>query len=115
MTHEECFQELSRIEREYKDAATKLKSNYEINKQKTLNTWANTNNRYKVGDIIEANGVIIKIDKIRGYKGYYAEKMSVSYSGHVLTKKLQPRKDEWVTSIYDDGREIKLLKSADNI
>jgi len=30
-----------------------------------------------------------------------------------MTKRLQPRKDEWVTTIHDDGgREIKLLRKA---
>jgi hypothetical protein len=30
--------------------------------------------------------------------------------GHALTKKLQPRKDGWLTTIHDNGREIKLIR-----
>lgn len=120
MTHDECLQELVRLDNEYNQACNNLKNELFDNKNRVLNQWAADNSPFKKGDIIEANGEIIKIDSIFGRKSsYYDNKLYgglyVMYRGRQLTKRLEPRKDENRMSIYDDGREIKLLKPAQNV
>lgn len=116
MTHEECLQELVRLDNEYKKACNNLKDELYKNRSRVCNQWASCNARFNIGDIIESQETIIRIEKRIGrYSAYYRNHpLYVEYRGHQLTKKLQPRKDENRMSIYDDGREIKLLKSADN-
>ena len=78
-----------------------------------LQAWASENNRFNIGDIIECNGGIIKIEQFRGvYSNYYEQKLYITYIGACLTKKLQPKKDGTKLAIYDDGREVKLIKKA---
>ena len=77
-------------------------------RQNTLNVWANKNHRFNIGDIIRCGDITIRVD---GYYGQeYRGKLYVTYRGHALTKALKLRVDEWVTYIYDDGREIEKIK-----
>ena len=81
-----------------------------IANQKVLNEWAAENARYAVGDYLTMGekSMIIKVKKISGrystYTGPYVE-----YSGPVHTKALKPRKDEFESAVYDDGRLITQL------
>jgi len=112
MTIEECRRKLQQIRNEYHKQAQQLESKRQMEIALTLDTWAMENTRFQIGDIIQSYDTIIKVEKIKGYESeYYNSKgFYCIYMGHVLTKKLQLRKDEWQMSIYDDGREIKLIR-----
>ena len=114
MTLEECTIRLSQIDNEYQKAKQEVEEKYKRNRAATLNTWAQDNAKYHVGDIIEANGTAIVVERILGYRSvHYGVNTYCIYKGHVLTRRLQPRKDEWVTTIHDDGgRKINLVKKA---
>ena len=115
MTLEECTIRLSQIDSEYQTAKREVEEKHKRDRAATLNAWAKDNAKYHVGDIIEANGTAIVVERILGYRSVYGIKSNTYciYQGHALTKRLQPRKDEWVTTIHDDGdRDIKLVKKA---
>ena len=115
MTREECIIKLGDIEREYQKAKREIEEKHKHDRAVTLNAWAKENADYHVGDIIEANGQAIVVERILGHRYEFGNhiKMYCVYFGSALTKRLQPRKDEWKTSISDDGgREIKLLRKA---
>ena len=64
-----------------------------------------------IGDIIESLGVTIQVTEVRG--NVYTDRVYPSYKGIALTKSLKPRKDGWVTELYDCGdRIISLIKKA---
>ena len=93
------------------DNAKKEKKKRDI---EILQAWASENKRFNIGDIIESRGSIIKIENFRGaYSAYDEVSLYVIYSGTCMTKKLQPRRDGSMLVIYDDGREVKLIKKAD--
>ena len=115
MTREECIIKISQIEEDYRKTKRDAEKKKTHDIAVTLNAWAKDNSRYNIGDIIESQGIIIMIDGILGYRSLLANYNNIYcvYKGHALTKRLQPRKDGWVTTIYDDGgREIKVLKKA---
>ena len=115
MTLEECTIRLSQIDSEYQKAKREVEEKHKRDRAATLNAWAEDNAKYHIGDIIEANGTAIVVERILGHRSAYGIKSNTYciYQGHALTKRLQPRKDEWVTAIHDDGgREIKLLRKA---
>ena len=111
MTKEECYEKLCQIDRDYKQALIDLNYKKVCEKTEVLDKWANENAEFNVGDIIEANGIIIKVEKIFGNQmAYERNTLYCMYQGSVLTKKLQPRKDHWNTTIPADSRIIKKLK-----
>lgn len=113
MTTEECIEKLSQIEQDYKKAQQEINHKRSVDKTRVLKEWAQANSRFKVGDVIEADGIIIEVEDVFGCQSaYYAKGLYCTYKGRALTltKKLTPRKDEWVTTIADDGRVIKLVK-----
>ena len=114
MTQEECIIKLSQIENNYQIAKREVENKRNHDRAVTLNAWAKDNAKYNIGDIITANDTIIVIENIFGYRPMLGtNNLYCIYKGHALTKRMQPRKDEWVTSIHDDGgREIKVLKKA---
>ena len=115
MTLEECTIRLSQIDSEYQKAKREIEEKHKHDRAVTLNAWAKDNAKYHVGDIIEANGTAIVVERILGHRSVYGIKSNTYciYQGHALTKRLQPRKDEWVTAIHDDGGcDIKLVKKA---
>ena len=86
---------------EYVDAKRKIEEDAKI-KIKALNAeYAQKNNPYVIGDIIESDwGIKIIIDKIRYTCGlYYCEYPQNVYVGRVLKKNGEPRKDGSVESI----------------
>ena len=93
------------------EAIREAKANRDKLKQSALNQWARDHAEYQVGDIITANDTIIQVERFIGrHSAYYGSKtLYVEYRGPQLTKKLQPRKDGQISSIYDDGREVKKI------
>lgn len=75
-----------------------------------LDQWAECNAQFRVDDIIENCGFIIRVKYIYGRKRTYSGKgLFIEYRGPVLTRKLEPRKSGIMASIYADGRNIKLI------
>lgn len=93
------------------EAIREAKANRDKLKQAALNQWARENAEYQVGDIIKANDTIIQVERLIGRHSacYGSKTLYVEYRGPQLTKKLQPRKDGQISSIYGDGREIKKI------
>lgn len=112
MQNEECLKLVAESDARFKKQIEELEKQKRISRQRILDQWAKDNAKYKVGDIIKANDVIIKVTRIRGHLSLYMERgLYVSYYGDALTKKLTPRKDGWQTDIHDDGgRVIEKLK-----
>ena len=106
---------MSQIDNEYQKAKREVEEKHRRDRAVTLNAWAKDNATYHIGDIIEANDTAIVVEGILGHRSVFGIKSNTYciYQGHALTKRLQLRKDEWVTTIHDDGgREIKLLRKA---
>jgi hypothetical protein len=117
MTKEECLSKLALVKKDYDQKSKELERNYKRECSSVLNEWASDNAKYNIGDIISVNDIIITVDDTIGHRDSlgYGKNLYVVYKGRAMTKKLQPRKDEWVTTIYDDGgREIKVLRKAGN-
>ena len=111
-TEEECLTFLKQCNKDYDQDIEVARRKRDNRKSIALNKWAWNNARFKLGDIIESQGTVIKIDqRIGRHSAYYGSRtLYVEYRGPQLTKKLQPRKDESRSSIYDDGREIVKLE-----
>ena len=110
-SEEECLAFLKTCNQDYDKDIEVARRKRDNRKSIALNKWAYNNARFNVGDIIESQGTIIQIDqRIGRHSGYYGTKtLYIEYRGPQLTKKLQPRKDESRSSIYDDGREINKI------
>lgn len=111
-TDEECLAFLKKYDELYDQDVREARVRRDKRKGLALDRWAWDNARFNMGDIIESQGTIIKIEKRIGrHSTYYGSKtLYVEYRGPQLTKKLQPRKDESCASIYDDGREINKIE-----
>ena len=97
--------------RTIEDDFDKLQKELQVQKDKrraeVLNDWAVSNARFKVGDIIGfTSGTTIRVESFSGNFSKYEQKPYVTYYGPVLTKTLQPRKDESYATVYDDGRPL---------
>lgn len=113
MTNGECLAQLRREKIYFENERRELNRREQVSRESILNQWAKDNSPFAIGDIIEANGIIIRIDKILGCVSSYTDRLYCVYYGFELTKKLNQRKDESRTSIYGDGREIKLIKAKE--
>lgn len=98
---EEILQEIQRVKKAFRKR-----------KGLALDKWAYDNARFNRADIIESQGTIILVDSRRGRKKMYANELYVEYRGPQLTRKLEPRKDGQIMSIYDDGREVKKIATS---
>lgn len=114
LTDEECLALLRREITYFENERKELNRREHASIESILKKWANDNSPFAIGDIIEADRTIIRIDRILGRKSLYTGKLYCVYFGFVLTKQLNKRKDESRTSIYGDGREIKLIKAKEN-
>ena len=114
MTNKDLTIRLEEINKEYIEARRLIEEKRRRDISIALSSWAKDNANYQVGDIIESFGVIMVVEKISGYTYSSGTKPYCFYKGHALTKDFQPRKDGWVTTIYDDGREIKLLRKKED-
>lgn len=112
VTDETTLALLKEYDRKCEAAINEAKAHRDRLKQAALNQWARDHAGYQVGDIICANDTIIEVQRLIGrHSAYYGSKtLYVEYRGPQLTKKLQPRKDGQISSIYDDWREIKKIK-----
>lgn len=113
MTNEQLTIELSHLDVGYNQTARKLKEDYQRDRQQALDRWAAAHSRFKIGDIIESQGSIIRIDGMRGCKADYGRRYQyyVTYTGQRLTRRLTPYVDGSRTALYDDGtREVKLVR-----
>lgn len=111
MNIEECMAGITGAENEYKTMCENLRREMNRKKQEFLDKYAAEHAKYGIGDILRMYDIIIRVDKISGDLTSGRVPYCV-YAGYVLTKSLRPRKDEWRSSIYDDGREIVLVKKA---
>lgn len=110
MTESELKNRLTITKNDYLQKQEKLRKVYLSERQALLNTYAKQTARFNVGDILQCNGMIIRIDSLEGtYDEGYLCGFYVTYRGHVLTKQLKERKDGLETSFFDDGREITKL------
>ena len=115
MTQEECLEKLRLIDLEYEQTRRAAMELRDADRGIVLDAWAREHATYHIGDIIEAHGVTILVEKIHGYiYEAHATKLYCVYHGHALTKRLELRKDGWETNIHDDGREIKLVRKLKN-
>lgn len=116
MTNEECAKALAEIENEYRQQINLVEYTRADKRRKALNEWAKDNARFKVGDIIAYPNSqrIMRVDKVSADQNPYRKNLGggffVIYYGTLLTKKLEPRKNDSQFSMYDDGREIVKVK-----
>lgn len=112
ITNEMCKARLKEIDADYRRANEEIMNNRLLQRAEALNQWAQDNSRFAIGDIIQCYNKMICVDKITGETSF-GEKLYCIYHGPVLTKQMKPRKDGERTHFYDDGREIKLIKSKE--
>lgn len=115
MTNEECAKILADADKAFYEAENVARKERYDKRLKALNEWAEDNARFKVGDIIAYpnHQNIMRVDRIRGDQRLYRNEnygLYVTYYGTLLTKKLEPRKNDSQFSMYDDGREIIKIK-----
>ncbi len=75
-------------------------------KARVYKEYAISNAKYKIGDILGDYSGFIRVERI-GYS-MFRENVSIYYSGTVLTKKLEPRKDGTKRKIFQSM--VKLVK-----
>lgn len=109
MTFDELKENINEAIREYHSKEYELGEELKRKKAKFMDEYTKENHRFNIGDILKSNDRYIKVD---GYYGTIDSRGTfyVTYLGPELTKKLQPRKDGFRTSFYDDGREITKIE-----
>ena len=114
MTQEDLNRMLDSIDVHYQNMIEKLKRDQKTKRQSLLDLWAEQNARFRKGDIIETQTDIrIRIENISGQTDIL-KKPYVVYSGPQLTKKLNVmKKGNPNFPVYDDGREISLIKEKE--
>ena len=108
MTTEELQEKLNDLVREEREKKGQIEVEYEARRREVLNGWAKEHTRFGIGDIVQMNDIIIRVETISAHSSRYCNPYVVYY-GPMLTKKLQLRKDGGCTTIYDDSGH-KLIK-----
>lgn len=90
MTHEEMKQKVARIERVA-----------ESQKKAVYLEFAESNAKYKIGDIVGNSYDTIRVETI-AYTIFHG-KVSIYYYGPLLTKKGEPRKDGAKLAVYESA------------
>ena len=88
MTNEEMKQKVAHIERVA-----------ELQKKAVYREFAQSNAKYKIGDIVGDNSDIIRIETI-SYSVFHGD-VSIYYYGPLLTKKGDPRKDGTKRAVFE--------------
>lgn len=109
MTNEDLMLHIKALRISERNAIEELRQRYRIDQQRFLNDWANEHARFRVGDIITSNTILIRVESIMGVLGL-RDVPFVRYNGHALTKQLKNRADGLVSSIYDDSPERNIIK-----
>lgn len=109
MTLDELKLKIGETIQEYGRKCSELKKEMEAKQSEFMAEYTKENHRFNIGDILKSNDRYIKVD---GYYGTLDSRGTfyVTYLGPELTKKLQPRKNGFRTSFYDDGREITKIE-----
>jgi hypothetical protein len=100
MTRDEMNQQLAELDKTYKEAKNKIHAEY-----------AKSERKFDIGDVIEGNGVIIKITSF-GW-GKFLDDPYPIYKGDSVTKKLEPVKRGNPTGAIH-GNSAKLFKDGSN-
>ena len=96
-------------EQEYNEKIKIAEKNYKGSLNEIYKQYAFDLRKFKIGDIIKNNGTTIIIESFSAYKRQgFPEPV---YSGKELTKKLEPRKDGNIGSIYGNYN-VELIKDA---
>ena len=90
-----------------------IESEAEKQKNKLLHAYAVKNRRFEIGDILQDGCHVISVDKITWSSCSNGGAPFSIYYGYLLTKKLQPRKDEERQRVYGD-RVVKIFKQLTN-
>lgn len=109
MTYLELTEKINEAKNEYYRKEYELGEELKRKKDEFLAEYTKENHRFEIGDIICSFGRYIKVESFKGEISS-GGKFYVTYFGPELTKKLQPRKDGFRTSFYDDGREITKIE-----
>ena len=66
--------------------------------------YVQENKKLNIGDIAKSRDgkILIKIDTIQYSEDYHSEIPITVYSGFILTKKMEPRKDKQRFSVFED-------------
>ena len=111
-TAEETLECLQKYDKQCDEEILRVKEIFRKRKGLALDKWAYDNARFHRADIIESQGTIILVDSRRGRAKMFHNELYVEYRGPQLTRKLEPRKDGQIMSIYDDGREVKKIATG---
>ena len=106
MTDGEAFTKLHEIFDEENKALNTVRMDYVQRRRTILDEWAAEHARFKIGDILQMNSIIIRVEQIIGKSLTIGSGLYVTYYGRRMTTRKQPTKDGSYTSVYDDGREI---------
>ena len=106
MTDGEAFIQLHELYNEECQTLDKTRKEYVQRRRAILNEWAAEHARFKIGDILQMNSIIIQVEQIIGQSLTIGSGLYVTYYGRRLTTRKQPTKDGSYASVYDDGREI---------
>lgn len=94
-------------EQEYKDGIATLEYEFEASKKKLMVAYAQSQRKFKIGDIIRHHDTTIIIDSITAYISL-SDPMPV-YVGKELKKDLTPKKNGSIEKIYGNSN-VELLK-----
>ena len=78
---------------DYLKAAKSIMDKAKLEKDRIATAYARSNSPFIVGDTLEMNGMVIKVDKIRYSYGGKNETPICLYEGYLLTKNRNVRKD----------------------
>ena len=95
-------------ELEYKNELSRLRSEARKDQEKLAIRYAEINNPYKVGDIIEDHYQIIKIESWKTEIPYGNNMPALVYYGTGLTKSLKPKKRQSNYTMYQTNIKRKI-------
>lgn len=105
MTKDEFLKQKTEIKEKYKKLENELIAEKSKEENFLIKKYlkANKNSKYKVGDIIEGCGIIIKVEKIIYNYDYFCHDIQVNYQGVKLTKKLRKDKSGEIELILESN------------
>lgn len=92
---------------EYKNRLAELTKEFNRRKNTIAREYAISNNPYKVGDILQDHCQIIKVEQIKWAFNFKGDSQCVYYGTH-LTQKLEPKKKQDNSCMYQDNVIRKL-------
>jgi hypothetical protein len=97
-------------EQTYRALIEEYTKRYNQKCKQLVNEYAESNAKYQIGDILQNEDIIIRVERIQGFSGLVSP--CIYYSGTLLNKTLLPKKSGKTGGMFENDEPIQIMQSA---